>query len=810
MKVIRKIVIILFALSGALMLLLFGTAPRASVAPRPAESVSAAPEAPAPTQSAGLITITPPTPEPTPGPDYSGLLRISELMVKNRASFLLDGEFPDWVEIENISAEPVELSGWSLSDQELGGRRAFSDAALEPGGLLLVPCVGEVDFSLSEGEVLSLYDPDGGVQDQVSCDLDRADLSLVCDGEGGFAVCHWPTPGLPNNTASYDQLCAAREDTSPLLIDEVMVSDKDLAVSNGKSFDWVTVRNVSGETLSLEGYTLSDDWKEPGKWAFSSGNLKAGEQKLLLCDKESDPSAGNTGFSLNGLSEQLYLFDAEGQLVDYVALHDIPVEGSMGRLPGEKGFFYFPTPTPFENNREGFRRVSDRPVSLTADGVFDDCESVSVQLSGPGPIRYTTDGSLPTASSALYEGPIELTQTTVLRAVAFEEGSAPSRPASFSFIINEGHTLPVLSLVTDDPGRFNTIYSNGNKVRELAANLSLYENGERVFCQDCDVSMKGWTSLDLPKKSMGVEFKGRYDGMLECDVFGNGISEYASLNIRSGQDYTFSVFRNEMFQNLCKEASDALYTQESKYCILYLNGRYWGVYCLKEDISRQYYASNAGVSVDSVDYMKAPFALGTDIMDLVQMTWHVNMTEEQNYSKVGELFNMDSLVDWLLFESYTANTDTQGNLKVFRSPENGNRWDLVFYDLDWGFYYPNCAFIVLIYGHANSGNQMPALYEHLVPVKDFRERVFTRYAELVGGVLSNEHVLEKIDEYQAYLEPEMPRDRERWHLTMDGWYSEVDKLRNYINENNWADYTVSRLRTTFNMTSAEMQEYFGK
>ena len=76
--------------------------------------------------------------------------------------------------------------------------------------------------------------------------------------------------------------------------------------------------------------------------------------------------------------------------------------------------------------------------------------------------------------------------------------------------------------------------------------------------------------------------------------------------------------------------------------------------------------------------------------------------------------------------------------------------------------------------------------------------------------MSNEHVLEKIDEYQAYLEPEMPRDRERWHLTMDGWYSEVDKLRNYINENDWANYTVSRLRTTFNMTSAEMQEYFGK
>ena len=58
------------------------------------------------------------TPEPTPPPvDYSGLLRISEIGVKNRASFYRDG-FPDWIELTNVSDETLSLAGCRISDRE--------------------------------------------------------------------------------------------------------------------------------------------------------------------------------------------------------------------------------------------------------------------------------------------------------------------------------------------------------------------------------------------------------------------------------------------------------------------------------------------------------------------------------------------------------------------------------------------------------------------------------------------------------------------------------------------------------------------
>lgn len=48
-------------------------------------------------------------------------------------------------------------------------------------------------------------------------------------------------------------------------------------------------------------------------------------------------------------------------------------------------------------------------------------------------IRYTLDGSEPDASSALYEGPIHMTETTALKAKAFREGYIPSKTMSVTF-----------------------------------------------------------------------------------------------------------------------------------------------------------------------------------------------------------------------------------------------------------------------------------------------------------------------------------------------------------------------------------------
>ena len=810
----KKLVQILFALLlAALGLLINRSTP---LQPAGEQPVTQKPVTAAPFINA-VLPNTAPHPESNtfvPG-DYEDKLIVSELMSKNKAALPNgEGRFADWVELENISGEALPLSGWALSDFPNQLRWVFPDMTLDAGERALVFFDGSTgpDFSLSLGETLYLYSPDGQVRDQVLCASDRDDCSLVRGDDGSFSETCWVSPGYPNDLDGYLRYCEDHANSGLVIYEAVVANDSFKPAGMREACDWVEVKNSSKTAIALGGYTLSDKSGEV-KWTFPEQNLGPGEILLICCHNDAGGSIGsalNTGFSLSASGEQLFLRDSSGALVDYMALHDLTEGGSMGRMDGQNGFFYFSTPTPGENNTDGQRRVSDQATAVTPDGIYNEVDTLSVVLASPGEIHYTTDGTVPTPDSPLYTEPISVDRTTVIRTLTLEEGALPSRVQTLSYIVNENHTLPVLSLVVDNRGDFRSMYNNRRKHLDLPANLALYD-GENSFNHACDVCMKGYTSLQLPKRSLGVSFKGKHGGDLDCDIFGNGITDYSSLAIRAGQDYTFSIFRNELFQDLCLEANGGCLTQASKYCILYINGEYWGIYCLKEDFSKQYYASHAGVSKDSVVTAKTPVDVGSEFYDeVLKFIWNQDLTIEENYQYVCDHVDIDALIDWFILESYCANTDIQGNTKLFRSPENGNRWTVAFYDLDWGFYYTGSDFTIIMKGIGNAGNQMPPLCRNLLKNRYFRDKVLYRFAELNKTVLSNEHVLAKIDEYQALLEPEVPRERKRWDLSTEAWYLRVDELRKFITNNDWEMHNINQICRFLNVGEMEREQIFGR
>ena len=87
--------------------------------------------------SALPILDTTEAPAPTPAPvDYSAdaaSLRITEVMAKNTAFLMQDNNvFPDWVELTSSASQPIDLTGWSLSDGK--GRWTFPAAPPLPRG----------------------------------------------------------------------------------------------------------------------------------------------------------------------------------------------------------------------------------------------------------------------------------------------------------------------------------------------------------------------------------------------------------------------------------------------------------------------------------------------------------------------------------------------------------------------------------------------------------------------------------------------------------------------------------------------------
>ena len=764
-----------------------------------------------------------PTPEPTPyiSPD-ADKIKISELMVKNDATLLdSDGEFSDWFELVNTSDSPVSLAGWRVSDSEDKSGWSFPDVTIDAGGYLLVFASSKesagtelhASFSLSEDETLYLYAPENYLADSAPNVSTMADHSSVRRADGSFEDCIWPTPGYSNDAEGYELFCAAHTATSPLVINEVMVyNDSYNRQPDGEYYDWVELKNVSEEPIMLAEYYLSDDRDNPMLWRLPERYLDPGALLVVHCSGNSDLSTSDTvhsNFSLNSTSERLYLTSAAQQRVtDYVWLHDIFKDWTVGRMDGQSGFFYLSSPSPWSGNRgNAYRYISDQPVSLGEDGIYNDVTSVSVELEGSGRIFYTTDGSRPDESSAEYTEPITLDKTTVIRAINVQDGAAPSRAITLSYIINENHTLPVLSLSTDSPSTFSGIYYNKRKYYEIPANISYFEDGSS-FNIDCGLKMKGWTSLENPKKSMGVSFRGCYgDDMLDYDIFGSDVTEFSSLSIRAGQDYPLAIIRNELFQELCLEMGDNVPTQNSKYCILYLNGSYYGIYCLKEDFSKQYYASHKGVNKSDVTMLKSPVALSSAVyQEVYQFCRDNDMSLDENYDHICSVLDIDNVVDWFLIEGYTANSDVNGNMRYFKL-NDGGKWQIAFYDLDWTFNYASNCFTNIT--DSNREVQVSQLINRLLTNARFREQLLSRYSELVSTTLSNEHVLAKIDELQALLEPEVPRERDQWGSDVDGWHYRLDELRSFITNNDYANYSANKLCSMLGASAEQKMQYFG-
>jgi uncharacterized repeat protein (TIGR03806 family) len=84
------------------------------------------------------------------------------------------------------------------------------------------------------------------------------------------------------------------------------------------------------------------------------------------------------------------------------------------------------------------RPVLPPPVISPPGGTFAGPVDISLTMSEPGSdIRYTVDGTVPSASDARYEGPIKLSGPAVLRARAFKDGFTRSITEQQVFIIGK-------------------------------------------------------------------------------------------------------------------------------------------------------------------------------------------------------------------------------------------------------------------------------------------------------------------------------------------------------------------------------------
>jgi hypothetical protein len=175
---------------------------------------------------------------------------------------------------------------------------------------------------------------------------------------------------------------------------------------------------------------------------------------------------------------------------------------------------YFALATPRGVNLEGFSTVAPPPGISVRGGVF--ATNLQVELRSPvtnGVVRYTLNGTDPTASSDAYARPIPITACVQLKAKTFVPDQLPSPTATETYsLLDESYKdfTSNLPLVILNP--FGKYISSNNRIQagirvidRQSGRASL--TGPADFDGLATINTRGFSTARLPKNSYTLHFR---------------------------------------------------------------------------------------------------------------------------------------------------------------------------------------------------------------------------------------------------------------------------------------------------------------
>lgn len=772
-------------------------------------------------------------------------LVINEFLTRDRGNyFLSDGSYAGFVEVKNISDHSVELSEYSLGRSEtapflytlpqktLGSGQVF---AVFTGGRESDTRTG---FQLDSTDGTVILSHKGKIVSSYSYNGLTSGMAVMRCSDGSYAKCAVSTMGYENNADGAEKFQSAYcRNPGGLMINELMNSnDAYLSQNGGEYYDWVELKNNSDETILLSDYALAKNPDGSGGYTLPDVQLEPGGLFVVMCSGNvnlTNQSYCHASFKI-AAADSLFLVHGNS-VQDSVFVGDVPAGYSYGR-GSSNGWLYMDAPSPLEENHSGIRMVAPSPQADQAEGVYNGVGSVTVALQGSGRIYYTLDGSVPTADAHLYEGPITLQETTVLRAVSSMDGALDSEVMSRSYIINENDDVAVVS-ITADPYDLNYLNRNpGIQGLEIPATFTLIENGQSVSA-GCSLALFGGNARWLAMKPYGIRFKSEYgDAQLEYPVFANrDNSVYQGLVLRNGSTaYDEAVINDVLATSLVDDYTD-VDVQAYKPCAVYFNGEYWGFYFLREKINKYFVSEHYNVSPESVNLCRIDEDVQAGSYEgyaaLRQFARTHDLSIEENYNYLAERIDMTNLCDYWIAEMYTGNNDIL-NCRFFMSEEYDGKWRYIYYDQDYAYVTAGRNYYTSYIGNPSGygvytweqsvlnseGNvehvtvHNPETFENdliynLLQSSQFRELWLERLSYNMKNTWAQETVLARIDQLENVMSQEMQKSCGRWGLSYSNWQSCVDALRDWARTR--PDEILRWTKSYFQLSEEQMRGYFG-
>ena len=766
-----------------------------------------------------------------------GLIEINEILVNNKGNFKDSfGEYNGYIEVRNKSNKTVNIKNYSISNSKSSIYKwHFPSIKLGAGEVAVVFASNKniIDgpelhssFKLNSrnGSVI-LSNNNGKIIDIVDYENLANGMALINQNDK-MLESNIISPGYDNTLdgikAFQRQYLGVPDD---LIISEAMSNNYSYLPQNGGNYyDWIELYNNSGKDIKLSDYSLTTNADSMHMYKLPDVELKKGQYYIIMASGDealSNSSYKHTNFNISD-TQSVYLTKAN-KIIDSLFITNIPNGYSIGRS-GNYGIYYFSSPSPGKSNGNGTQAISYAPAASIKSGAYNGKESLAVELTGSGNIYYTLDGSNPSTSSKVYSSPLNLKSTTVLKAISSDPGKLQSKVNTYTYVINENVTLPIMS-ISIDPKDLKNLHSNAwTEGYEKPCYAELVELDGTGFSIKAGLKLFGGATRGHAKKSYELKFQKQYgSSKLNYQVFDNVDSAvFDSIVLRSGsQDEMGTASKKTLIRDIVGTSLVNEYTnvdvQSYKPVVMYINGSYWGLYFIREKVDETFVANhyNVAATKTNTDMLRIDNQVksGSSKKYNTMLSFIANnpLSKSANYEKIKNQIDIENLCDFWIAETWTANNDIV-NVRFFSNPDIDNgKWKFIFYDLDFAFYNVNrnyYTFSTSTSGMTSNGYST-FLLRSLMSSEEFKKTYLERLSYNLKNTWNPDIFNKKVDDVINEIgENEIKRNLSRWKVeSYETWKSNIDYLKSYAKKR--GSYMTSQAKSYFKLSNSEYNEYFG-
>ena len=593
-------------------------------------------------------------------------------------------------------------------------------------------------------------------------------------------------------------------DYSDIIISEYCaVNDSIVADETGAHPDWIELYNSGAEAVNLSGMYLTDNPSNTLKYQLTGNDLVLQPGSFIVLWADDKPFLGSRHLEFRLSSgETIIISSPASAYIDSAKIDAVFADISVGRIDSYPGnnWAYFDNPTPGSpNSGNYYLSVCKSPVFSIQSGFYSNAFQVEISTTGENcRLYYTVNGHDPVPEDTgtyLYGNtPVNISQTTVLRALSVNDDCMPSPISSTVYFFGENPSLPVIATITDPDNLFGPegIYAhpwNEGYAWERFSQHYFFRSGQSVYCANSGLRIQGGNSVGMAKKSFRQHYRDQYgNDRLDYPLFAqNGIASYKRIVLRAGYDDDITtssgtLLRDPLSAEIWKKLGSL--ASSSDWAVLYLNGSYWGIYNLRESIDEDFFTDHLGTeNIDVIRYLKeGPVLVYGSVNEWNKLETFFDTTDftrDESYYAACEIIDMDNFLNLLAFVHCSQFRSWTWGSFAYKERKAGSKWRWTIWDTDRS--YENLAWNGFTdYAYTANEKWSNFMPKELIKNKLFKRKLINRTADLINSVFRPENSIGICDSLKSIIEPEMQNEKARWNPGSN-WSTNVQSVKNFLN-----------------------------